>query len=186
MITHEPLERESPRPSRSPGTPRRREPSLDRLFLNRRGEVTWDQMTGFRDGRRRKGHQLIFWSWIALAIDAAMVTSMSAFFLLAFALVVRSWPHSGAVITFSAAFVGITWVYLVASRVMYGRSLGEWACDLRLGQPTQRYSKDYPIKVISRASLILLTGIVTIPLLSLLTGRDVAGQISGLKIVSLT
>ncbi|MBX2986515.1 MAG: RDD family protein [Bdellovibrionaceae bacterium] len=166
---------------------------MDRLFLHRRGELTWDQMTNFHGGPRRQGHRLIFWSFMAVLIDALILLSMSCFFLLAFSLIVRSplgeilrgsgrWlsPRS-----FIAVFVACAWMYTVSLRVFFGFTLGEWACDLRLGQPTERLRRAYPLKVALRMSLIVGTGLILLPLLSILFGRDLAGRLSGLRMISL-
>lgn len=150
-------------------------------------------MTSFRGGQRRQGHRLIFWSWLALAIDGLILTSMSSLFLLTFAVLMRAHvaeilreaAQFGTAPLFGACFVLSTWLYLIVSRILFGYSLGEWSCDLRLGQPTERVKRDYPVKVILRASLVLASGLVVIPTLSLITGRDIAGGLTGLKIVSL-
>lgn len=178
---------------RSPARTPRPARSLDRLFLNRRGELTWDQMASFRGGSFRQGHRLIFWSWLALAIDGLILLSLSCVFLMTFALIVRSpvgeilraGSRLGTGPLFAASFAASAWLYLIFSRVFFGFSIGEWACDLRLGQPTQRARADYPVKVVLRASLILASGFITFPVLSLLGGRDLAGELVGLKIISL-
>jgi hypothetical protein len=188
-----------PRPERSgPKSPRRSQ-NLDRLFLNRRGELSWDQVTGFRGGARRDGHRLIFWSFMAVLIDALILVSLSSFFVLAFALIVRS-PFAnllnmsmiagagasvGATKMFIYAFILSSWVYMLTLRIFFGFSIGEWACDLRLGQPTERVRRSYPLKVFARTSLILLTGLVTLPALSVLFGRDLSGALSGVRLISL-
>lgn len=77
------------------------------------------------------------------------------------------------------------WIYLVTVRSILGFTLGEWACDLRLGQPHERLRSGYVFRVALRSSLIILTGIFTFPLLSLLLGKDIAGSVSGLRLFSL-
>ncbi len=74
---------------------------------------------------------------------------------------------------------------MISIRSLLGFTIGEWACDLRLGQPHERLRNNYVIKVMLRSSLILLTGVVTLPVLSLLLGRDLAGVLSGLRLFSL-
>jgi hypothetical protein len=70
-------------------------------------------------------------------------------------------------------------------RVFNGATFGEQACALRLGQPTQRMQPGYIFKVILRTTLIMMTGVIPLPVLSLFFKRDLAGDVSGVKIYSL-
>lgn len=177
-------------------TPNRPPPSgarLDRLFLHRRGQLTWDQMTGFRGGAQRTGHRLMAWSIVAAVIDALILASASSLFLIAFAMIVKN-PVAivlksalalGAWRLFLVVLVGFSWLYLVGMRVAFGHTIGEWACDLRLGQPSERRRKTYPLRVLLRSTLTVATGGVPLSALSLLLGRDLAGFLSGIKLISL-
>lgn len=190
--------RETPAPTPESGrTPRAPTPApspkLDRLFLHRRGQLTWDQMTGFRGGPQRLGHRLQFWALTAALIDGLLLLSMSSFFLLAFAAIVKN-PVTdvlkialalGAWRLFLVFLAGLSWIYLVGTRLLVGYTVGEWACDLRLGQPSQRSHRSYPFKVIFRSTLILATGAVPLKALSFLLGSDLAGILSRIKIISL-
>lgn len=186
-------ERRPERQERGPETPPAARVNLDRLFLYRRGELSWDQMTGFRSGPRRHGRKLMFWSWMALTIDGLILISASSFFLMIFALIMKSplreFLQNGSQIglpkLFLLSFVVFSWLYMVTTRVLSGFSIGEGACDLRLGQPTQRLRSSYPFKVMLRATLILATGFIVLPALSLLLGRDLPGRLSGLPLISL-
>lgn len=180
--------RPNPRPS-TPGPSR----NLDRLFLYQRGELTWDQMTGFRGGPQRHGHTLMLWSWLAIVIDSLVLISMSSIFVLVFKFITQSSSSElvrmigglGLAELLLGAFLAGAWFYMITTRVLFGFSIGEWACDLRLGQPSQRMRLGYPFRVIWRASLIFATGVVLLPVMSLLFGRDFAGRWSGLQLVSL-
>ncbi len=77
------------------------------------------------------------------------------------------------------------WMYLIVTRFFMGASVGEWACNLRLGQPNQRIKTTYLLKVIFRTSLIMVTGVFIIPVLSLILKKDMAGEMSGIKVYSL-
>lgn len=187
----EPAPIPKPAPRKTPAQPVG--DSLDRLFLYRRGELNWDQMTSFRGGARRQGHQLILWSFMAVLIDCLILLSMSCFFLISFALIVKSpfgevfrvLMRMDPVTLFGGIFLLSSWLYLISLRIFFGFSIGEWACDLRLGQPTERARGSYPWKVLLRSSLIVGTGLVLLPLLSLLSGRDLAGRLSGIRLISL-
>lgn len=150
-------------------------------------------MTGFRGGPQRMGHRLMAWSIVAAVIDSLLLLSASSFFLIAFAtivknpvgLVLKSALALGAWRLFLVVLVGLSWLYLVGLRVFFGFTIGEWACDLRLGQPSERRRRSYPFRVLWRATLTIATGGLPLTLLSLLLGRDLAGQLSGIKLISL-
>ncbi|WII71082.1 RDD family protein [Bdellovibrio sp. 22V] len=195
-----PQKREAPVPLRGP-TIRRRTPGtpapskLNEIFKDSKS-LQFDQNTGFHGGpsARRKGYRLALWSWLASFIDALILISASCVFILAFSLIVKT--SVGALFgglaksqhqawTFAEVFFVCGWVYMVAIRSFMGSTIGEWACDLRLGQPHERLKSGYLFRVALRSTLILLTGIVTLPILSLILGRDIAGILSGLRLFSL-
>ncbi len=79
-------------------------------------------------------------------------------------------------------YVMVMQMYVVISRAFFGATLGEWTFDLQIGQDDEQALESYPIKVAARSLLNVITGIVLLPLVSALIGRDVAGQISGVKL----
>ncbi|MFM6926830.1 MAG: hypothetical protein ACKOX6_00105 [Bdellovibrio sp.] len=166
---------------------------LNELFKNH--NLVFSQ-TGFQGGpsRRRKGHRLALWSWLASMIDGLLLLAASCLFLICFSLIVKS--PAGAVLSemfhtqikglfFLEIFAASSWIYLITTRIFMGSSVGEWACDLRLGQPQERLASAYAVRVVLRCTLILATGVVTLPILSLLSGKDLAGVLSGLRLFSL-
>lgn len=196
-----PLNREAPVPLHGPAptekTPEAPKPSTPRgdFFKGRLG-INFDQNTGFHGGpsARRKGYKLALWSWLAMFIDVLLLISASSLFLFSFSFIVKSSVGSlvGGVIhndslaeMFAMVFFACGWVYMVTIRYLMGSTIGEWACDLRLGQPHERLLGNYILKVALRSTLILCTGIVTLPLLSLILGRDIPGVLSGLRLFSL-
>ena len=193
-----PRNREAPVPLIGPSR-RRRAPTqapnskLNELFKDHK--LAFSQ-TGFQGGpsRRRKGYRLALWSWLASTIDGLLLLAASCLFLICFSLIVKSpagvilsemFHTQGRGLFFVEIFAAFSWIYLITTRVFMGSSVGEWACDLRLGQPQERLSSAYTIRVVLRCTLILATGVVILPLLSLLFGKDVAGVLSGLSLFSL-
>jgi hypothetical protein len=73
-------------------------------------------------------------------------------------------------------------LYMVILRCFLGYTIGEWACDLRLGRPHQFVQPTYPIRVLLRFLLNLATGMITLPLLSLIVGQDLAGRWTGVAL----
>lgn len=195
-----PQEREAPVPLRGPVVRRRRAPAtpapsrVNGLFKNRQG-LSFEQGTGFHGGpSRRKGARLALWSWLASFIDGLILIALSCVFMLMFSLmlntpvghVLKGLSHSRhQMIFFAEVFVVFAWFYMITIRSLMGSTIGEWACDLRLGQPHERLHVSYVFKVALRSTLILITGIVTLPLLSVVSGKDLAGSLSGLRLFSL-
>ncbi len=79
-------------------------------------------------------------------------------------------------------FGGYLWLYMVMLRSFLGFTLGDWACGLRLGAIEQRLGPGYSLRVVFRAGIFIATGIIFLPILSLIVGRDLAGQWSGLQL----
>lgn len=73
-------------------------------------------------------------------------------------------------------------LYLIIFRSFLGATLGEWAFDIQLGTKAEQASAYYPLRVILRSFIVIATGFVTLPLLSLIAGQDLAGMISGLSL----
>lgn len=81
-----------------------------------------------------------------------------------------------------ALFVLSHQVYLVTTRVFFGKTVGEWTTDCQLGKLKQKKQHDYTIKVVGRSLLMALTGFITLPILSLVFRKDLAGAITGLQL----
>jgi hypothetical protein len=78
--------------------------------------------------------------------------------------------------------VSVLELYLIIFRSFLGATLGEWAFEVQLGSKTEQDSSYYPFRVILRSIIIIATGFITLPLLSLITGRDLAGRIAGISL----
>ena len=150
---------------------------------------------GFQGGsKKRSGLKLALWTWLAAGLDVLVLVSTSCFFILVFSFLMKANSNSmfglflknhNNVIMLGILFITILWTYLIFMRAFMGATIGEWTCGLRLGQPLERFHFSYLLRVMLRTTFILATGICIIPVLSLLFSRDIAGDISGLKIYSL-
>jgi hypothetical protein len=154
----------------------------------------FQESTGFHSGpvSKRSRYQIIFWSWTAGFIDLLLCAGLCCIFLTVFSLLMdlpisQIIKQTGSSLTeiWGYAFLCFTAIYLMVSRSFLGFSLGEWTCQLRIGSPKERLLKDYSIRVVLRTLLIICTGFLTLPLLSLLFGRDLAGKFSGVHVISL-
>lgn len=74
----------------------------------------------------------------------------------------------------------VTWIYLTVNRIFLGFTPGEWVFDQRLGLPEQQQNPKnavtYAWKTAARSFLIVLTGILPIPIISMLMNKDLIGQ----------
>ena len=148
----------------------------------------------FQGGSKKSGLKLALWSWFAAGLDALILISASCFFVMVFAFLMKTSANSvlglflknqNLTNVLGVLLLVIIWTYLIFMRIFMGASVGELSCGLRLGQPMQRFKFSYFFKVMLRTTLILATGVVVIPIISLLFSRDIAGDICGLKIYSL-
>lgn len=81
-----------------------------------------------------------------------------------------------------AMFAGVAFIYLVLNRIYMGCTPGEWAFDQRVGKPEELNSAIYSLKVVARSILVIATGFVVFPILSVLIGRDFLGSITGAQL----
>lgn len=198
------LSHESPAKERQPSAPGLRRPliqpkikKINLPFAKSKNDFISDEniFTGFRSGSdKRAGTKLALWSWMSAFIDTLIVVAMTCFTIILFSLVMGStlrevfkfiYAEPSLTKIFATSFLLSFWIYLIVMRAFMGASVGEWSCQLRLGQPVQRLEASYILRVMFRTSFIFLTGVIIIPLLSLVIKRDLAGEISGIKIYSL-
>lgn len=81
-----------------------------------------------------------------------------------------------------ALFMSVMQMYVIISRSFYGCTLGEWTFDHQLGQSQDQERSSYPLRVALRSFVIILSGVILLPILSLLIGRDLAGRLSGTQL----
>ena len=77
-------------------------------------------------------------------------------------------------------YVSNLFIYLIVSRSFFGKTLGEWTFNYRLGRPSIRENAFYPFLVMWRVTLVFITGVFLFPLMSLLFRRDIASYFTGL------
>ena len=125
------------------------------------------------------------------ALDLMVVTAFALIFLVALLTVTKvnlnavlanlnrdAWTQ----VSLGVLFIAVMQMYVVISRAFFGATLGEWTFDLQIGHDEEQAQESYPLKVAFRSVINVLTGIVLLPLVSALVGRDIAGQISGVKL----
>lgn len=187
------LEPFDPEKERAPSVPEK--PGLSKLEIPTFPVDFSDAEVMFRGGpRKRTGLKLALWTWLSASIDGLILFSSSCFFMFFFAFLMKTSAKSflqsvfsgqHGLIIFSFLFLIVSWSYLIFSRAYMGASIGEHTCGLRLGQPIERRRFSYVFKVFIRSSVIILTGVFTLPILSAFMKRDLAGDLSGVHIYSL-
>lgn len=85
-------------------------------------------------------------------------------------------------LTFPAIGLGMIFIYMTLTRLFLGASLGEIVFDLQLGTDQERRAPQYGFQVAFRSLLAIMTGLVTLPLWSLLTKSDQLGKATGLRL----
>lgn len=147
--------------------------------------------TNFHQGPKNssKGYKFVAWCLASNLIDSLVAISVLCLFLFSAVFVSRFSFQSH--LKFSQEDLRLVFVmywflfssYLLVSRIFWGCTVGEWACGLRLGVPRQRFLSNYSLKVLGRFLLVLSTGVITLKILSYLTGQDWAGKLSGLPLI---
>ena len=115
----------------------------------------------------------VCFSFLLLALLEMMGESISlyAFF-----------TDSSFVMKVFALFVLSHQVYLVTTRVFFGKTIGEWTTDCQVGTAKEKKKPDYVVRVVGRSLLMALTGFIVLPVLSILFRKDLAGAITGLQL----
>lgn len=186
------IEPEIKKRERSPSN--HKETDLSKLFRNPLSQSPSESI-GFRGGpkSKRKGYVLAMWSVLSALIDGLVLISLTAAFLLFFGWVVGSSAQAVASLLFAQTqslqgfgivFLLVSWMYLNIARLFFGATIGEATCDLSLGHPVQKGHVEYMWRLFLRSTLIVGTGLVLLPLISLVLGKDLAGQWSGLRLMS--
>jgi hypothetical protein len=90
-------------------------------------------------------------------------------------------PDEGGMIYLStfALLASVSFIYLLVNRMFVGSTPGEWAFEQRIGQPKEMTSGMYSLKILARSALVIATGFIVLPILSLILNKDIAGEITG-------
>lgn len=199
MLNQDPQTPEIIIPNRGPADRRPSDISEDSVLLDlfkNNKLLNFDRTNGFHGGpsARRKGYKLAIWSLLAACIDTLILISATSISILTFSFIVKAsfgtllndvLHHQNKALLFGQVFFVCSWLYMISLRGLIGATIGEWSCDLRLGQPHERLQSGYILRVILRSTIIFLSGIVVLPLISLLIAKDMAGIASDLKLFSL-
>ncbi len=81
-----------------------------------------------------------------------------------------------------ALLFAVAFIYMVVNRAFLGYTPGEWAFDQQCGAAAEQDTFVYIPKVALRTVLVMATGFVTLPLMSYLFNKDVAGNLAGVHL----
>ena len=145
-----------------------------------------------RGSSRRPGYALAGWSLVSSVCDTLISFALVCFFMMAGSWVLQAparevfgfFQYSFAFV-FGFFWVGMQTVYMVITRAFLGASLGEWACGLRLGSVQDRAGSFYVLRVFMRCLMVFVSGLVLLPVLSVMLGKDLAGYFSGINLVKI-
>lgn len=124
-------------------------------------------------------------------LDAVIVLAVSLVFLMTLtiatavslnAVIASASSDRAALFSLVVLYLAVWQMYVVVARSFFGATLGEWTFDLQLGETAQHSDTYYPAKVLIRTLLVMVTGFVLLPVLSLISGRDIAARICGLQL----
>lgn len=85
-------------------------------------------------------------------------------------------------ITIPAILFSMIMSYTLITRIFINGTLGEKVFDMQLGSPEDTRKFSYSIKVMLRMFVVVCTGFIILPFLSLIFRRDLAGKISRLSL----
>jgi hypothetical protein len=129
--------------------------------------------------------------WPSVVIDGLVVLSLALVFLICLVLVTR--VDVSSVIAAAKVDLATRWsllflylavyqMYVVVARSFFGQTLGEWTFDHQLGRAADQESAWYPLQVLARSLIVMLTGILVLPLLSTALSRDLVGRWVGVQL----
>lgn len=85
-------------------------------------------------------------------------------------------------LTFGVLFLAVYQMYVIVTRSFFGSTLGEWTFEFQVGDEREQKSGMYPLRVVWRSLVIMITGVFVLPFLSFVFRKDLAGYFSGLQL----
>lgn len=129
-----------------------------------------------------------YWNFSSALLDGMLVIASSLLCMIIVLIITKadllanlSNPDESGMIylaTFSL-LASVSFIYLLVNRLFVGSTPGEWAFEQRIGRPEEMNSASYSLRILARSLLVIATGFIILPLLSLILKRDLAGEITG-------
>lgn len=132
------------------------------------------------------------WNFSSALLDSMLVIAASLLCMIVVLMITKadlianlSNPDESGMIYLStfALLASVSLIYLLVNRMFLGSTPGEWAFEQRLGQPEEINSAMYPVRVLARTLLVIATGFIVLPILSAILNKDLAGEITGARLL---
>jgi hypothetical protein len=127
----------------------------------------------------------------AFMLDAVIIVALSMIFVLGLvvatglnvtSVLTSAQMETGAQLSLLVMYLAVFAMYSIVARSFFGCTVGEWTFELQLGDDDQLNQAIYPAKVLWRSVLNLATGLVLLPVISMIMRTDVSGKMSGLQL----
>jgi hypothetical protein len=131
------------------------------------------------------------WSFSAAILDTMLVVAASLLCMIVVLIATKADlignltnPDGQGMIYLSllSVLAGVCFIYLVGNRIFVGCTPGEWAFDQCVGKPEELNTTPYTVSVVLRSLLVIATGFITLPILSVLMNKDIAGNLTGARL----
>ena len=128
----------------------------------------------------------------AAILDGMVTLGMTFIFLMSILMVAKidlvgllTHPQTEAAtrVHLTILFFCVLQLYFLSARSFFGASLGEWAFDMQLGTVEQQRRAYYPLQVVFRTLITILTGVLVLPIISLIANRDISRYFGGLELL---
>lgn len=132
------------------------------------------------------------WNFSSALLDSMLVIAASLLCMIILLVITKvdlignlTHPDEAGMIYIStvAMFATVAFIYMTVNRIFMGATPGEWAFDQRIGTPKELNTAGYALKVVARSALVIVTGFILFPILSVLMNKDYAGKITGAKLL---
>lgn len=143
------------------------------------------------DGLRKVKTKPVSTSFLAIMMDVLTLISLCMILLTFYfaslgqslSEVILEIPHNAALKNqFFGLTISIGFLYLIISRCVFGRTIGEWMFHLQLGSVTDQEKSTYPVRVFIRTLIVFVTGLVFFPILSYVFKKDFLANFCGLEL----
>ncbi|MBX3039138.1 MAG: RDD family protein [Bdellovibrionaceae bacterium] len=163
---------------------------LNTLQKNRKMEIELDRQhrQELRQSRKTETWKTAAPKFSPMLLDAMLITAASLLCMIIMLIVTRvdlitnlSNPDTEGFIYLStfSLLAGVSFIYMVIHRVFLGFTPGEWAYDLRVGHPSEQGKALFSLQVVARQLVLTVTGLVILPLIGWIIGKDLTGAITG-------
>ena len=155
--------------------------------LNQKRQLDFATETTRLKGEAKKSKPYFF----AATLDTMLITASFLMSLILMLLITKvdlfmnlTHPRTSGLVYLATAalFLGVTFIYMVVNRSFLGATPGEWAFEQTCGSSEQSEKISYIPRVALRTILVTITGFITLPMLSYLFNKDIAGDISGVSL----